>query len=96
MKLQVIKQGNHYVIPVLEGCNINQNEFYVELDNDTASQLIQAPSNTVHQLSLLNESMGGDDYLEYKLKNLPADYCYITTQTDDELLGQALNDKYDR
>lgn len=95
MKLQVIKQDGHYIIPELEQVEIDLQSFYVEVDQDISAKLNEmATSNTISQLQALNQSLGGDDYLAFKLQHLPKYYSYKTTQSDDDLLAEALMEKY--
>lgn len=95
MKLQVIKQDGHYIIPELEQAAIDLQPFYVEVDQNISAMLNKkATSNTISQLQALNQSLGGDDYLAFKLKHLPKYYSHKTTQTDDDTLREALMEKY--
>ncbi|NOR68339.1 MAG: hypothetical protein GQ532_01350 [Methylomarinum sp.] len=95
MKLQVIKQDGHYIIPVLERAGLDLQSFYVEVDQDIEIKLSQMTvSNTINQLQELNKTLGGDEYLTFKLKNLPKHYSYKTTQSDEEILAEALIEKY--
>lgn len=97
MRLQVIKQDGHYTIPFLEQCETSVESFYVEVDGDILAQMTKPVSNdTLQALLALNQAVGGDEYLEYKLKHLPADYLYVSAQTDEEILAEALHDKYAR
>lgn len=95
MKLQVIKQDGHYIIPVLEQAELDLQSFYVEVDQDIEIKLSQmATSNTIDQLQKLNQALGGDEYLSFKLKNLPKYYSYNTSQSDEDILAEALIEKY--
>jgi len=95
MKLQVIKHDGHYIIPILEHTKIDLQSFYVEVDQDIEAKLRQiTTSNTISQLQALNKTLGGDDYLDFKLKNLPSHYSYQTAQTDEEILAEAFMEKY--
>ena len=38
--------------------------------------------------------MGGDELIELKLKNYSKNYTYENTESDDELLVKALEEKY--
>jgi hypothetical protein len=65
--------------------------------NPPATKLhLATQSSTIRQLEQLNQELGGDAYLTFKLNNLPANYTYHSRQSDDELLAEALCEKYAR
>ncbi|WP_428357383.1 hypothetical protein [Methyloprofundus sp.] len=67
---------------------------YVEVDQNISAILNkQATSNIISQLQALNQSLG-DDYLAFKLKYLLKYYSHKTTKTDDDMLTEALMEKY--
>jgi len=51
-------------------------------------------SVTYQKLEALNSKIGGDELLQFKLKNLSKQYVHTTSQTDDELLYEALKEKH--
>lgn len=61
----------------------------IKLNNITYSK-----SKTYQKLEELNAKMGGNELIQFKLKNLPQTYSYTTTQTDDEIIYEALKQKY--
>ncbi len=95
MKLHVIKKNGQFVIPALEHLDIDLEGFIVEVDTQTAAQLkSKLKKSTVQQLHELNEALGGDPYLTLKLTHLPPDYHHLSCKSDDELLAEALQEKY--
>jgi len=51
-------------------------------------------SVTYQKLEELNDKIVGNELLQFKLKNLSKQYVHTTSQTDDELLYEALKEKY--
>ncbi|MBD3808840.1 MAG: hypothetical protein IE878_06355 [Epsilonproteobacteria bacterium] len=51
-------------------------------------------SVTYQKLEELNAKIGGNELLQFKLKHLSKQYVHSTVQTDDELLYDALKEKY--
>jgi hypothetical protein len=51
-------------------------------------------SATYLKLEELNAKVGGNELLQFKLKNLSKQYAHTTLQTDDELLYDALKEKH--
>jgi len=95
MKVKVIRQGSSYVIPILENADLELDSFYVEIDPSLETMLLRAGrSDTLVKLRKLNDALGGDDYLSFKLKHLPENYNYTTSRSDDDILADALMEKY--
>ena len=57
-------------------------------------QVADTRSETYQKIAELNSKIGGNELLEFKLKHLSQEYVHITTQTDDELLYEALKEKH--
>jgi len=51
-------------------------------------------SATYQKLEELNAKVGGNELLQFKLKNLSKQYIHTTSQTDDEILYDALKEKH--
>jgi hypothetical protein len=51
-------------------------------------------SVTYQKLEELNDKIVGNALLQFKLKNLSKQYVHTTSQTDDELLYEALKEKH--
>jgi len=51
-------------------------------------------SVTYQKLEELNDKIVGNELLQFKLKNLSKQYVHTTSQTDDELLYEALKEKH--
>ncbi|TWI76911.1 hypothetical protein LZ24_00533 [Desulfobotulus alkaliphilus] len=95
MKVKVIRQGSSYVIPILENTELELDSFYVEIDPSLEAMLLRIDrSDTLVKLRKLNDALGGDDYLSFKLKHLPENYSHTTSRSDDDILADALMEKY--
>ncbi|TYT73326.1 hypothetical protein [Desulfobotulus mexicanus] len=95
MKVKVIRQGSSYVIPILENRDLELDSFYVEIDPSLEAMLFWVgQSDTIAKLRELNDILGGDDYLSFKLKHLPENYNHTSSRSDDDILAEALMEKY--
>lgn len=95
MKVKVIRQGSSYVIPILENTDLELDSFYVEIAPSLEAMLFRADrSDTIVQLRELNDALGGDDYLSFKLKYLPENYNHTTSCSDEDILTKTLMEKY--
>ncbi len=61
-----------------------------------SSDKIIDKSSTYKSIEKLNKNLGGDEFLELKLKNMSIDYEYIDTEkSDEELFYESKKEKYE-
>ncbi|MCW7754901.1 hypothetical protein OOT00_12990 [Desulfobotulus sp. H1] len=95
MKVKVIKQGSSYVLPILENTDLELDSFYVEIDPSLEVMLPRVgQSNTIHKLRELNDTLGVNDYLSFKLNNLSLHYTYAASRNESDGLFDALRSKH--
>lgn len=96
MQLEAIKINNNFMIPELDKLNLSVDKIILNVDDNTINRLKNTQKSTTYQkLELLNEELGGDELIEALLKHTPLDYEYKSNKSDDEILYEALREKYE-
>lgn len=97
MRIEIIKTKKGFRIPKLEEMGLSSGRFYAELDpvqvirpTDETSR----KSKTIAAMEATLQRLGRNDLLMLKLKHLPKNFTFSETDSDENVLQQALVEKY--
>jgi len=80
--------------------DITEDSFEIEVSDEMLKKTNKSDqltkSKTYKMLEELNKKLGGDEFIELKLKNIPINYEYQDTgKSDRDLWYEAVKDKYE-
>jgi len=97
MKLEAIRSGNQFIIPALIELNLDVDKIMITISDDIINKSKKINKSTTYKsLEQLNKDLGGNEFLELKLKNMPKDFRYKEcAKTDKEIWLEERRDKYE-
>ncbi len=96
MRVEAVLKNGHYEIPYLEKINFKKEHLVIEIDEKLLLDSVkESKSKTYLQLEKLNKDLGGNDLVEAIMEGMPKDYTYKQTKSDDDILFEALREKYE-
>lgn len=95
MIVEAVKQNGHFIIPYFDELNLGVDRVDVYID-DNVIQGLNNKSDTYKNIEKLNDELGGDEFLELKLKNMPKNFKYQDSgKTDKEIWYEERRAKYE-
>lgn len=96
MKIEAVKQNGHFVIPYLDNLDLSLDKIDIIIDDAILENKKNDKSETYKKLEKLNTQLGGNEFLQLKLKNTPKDYEYKHSDKNDrEIWFEAVKNKYE-
>jgi len=97
MQLEAIRKGNQFIIPELTELNLDVDKIMITISDETINKSKKIIKSTTYKsLEQLNKDLGGDEFLELKLKNMPKNFKHKEySKTDKEIWYEARRDKYE-
>jgi len=97
MELEAIRSGSQFIIPELTELNLDIDKIMITISDEIINNSKKINKSTTYKsLEKLNKDLGGDEFLELKLKNMAKNFKYKESgKTDKETWYAERRDKYE-
>ena len=99
MKVEAIKKDGHFIVSYFDKIKLEHDKIEIEFDENVLNKKkktrVEEKSATYKALEKAVKKSGGNDFLKLLLKNTPKNYTYYQNKPDNEILYEALREKYE-